>query len=70
MDNFTVKAVDINAPEMEHVKGLIIMLSNRVERLEKKIDALDEEKRVASKKEFNEAVSFFSEELDKLNQLI
>lgn len=70
MSENTIKPEDINIPETERIKDLIIMLSNRVERLEKKIDVLEEEKRVASKTEFNESVSFFKKELSKLDQLI
>lgn len=56
--------------EMVHIKSLIVMLANRVEKMEEKIDALDEEKRAASKKQFNEDIDYFNKELNELDKLI
>ncbi|NIK10932.1 hypothetical protein [Alkalibacillus almallahensis] len=52
------------------MKDLIFMLSNRMETVEKKIDALEEEQRATSKKQFDESISFFKETLNELDELI
>ncbi|MED1602596.1 hypothetical protein [Alkalihalophilus marmarensis] len=56
--------------ETYQLKSLIFMLANRVERLEKKIDALDDEKRAHQKNKFNEDMDFFKTELKRLDDLI
>lgn len=46
------------------------MLTNRVERLEKRVDELEEELRVASTRDFEESKKYFNQELNELDKLI
>lgn len=54
---------------MSIVKGLLYMLTNRVERLEKRVDELEENHRAASTKEFEKAKKYFEKELNELDKL-
>ncbi|MEN2468181.1 hypothetical protein [Ornithinibacillus sp. JPR2-1] len=53
--------------EIDNLVAVIKIMNNRLERLEKKIDELEEEKRATSKKEFDEYVDYVN---SKLNELI
>ncbi|MUV39481.1 hypothetical protein JNUCC1_03359 [Lentibacillus sp. JNUCC-1] len=56
--------------DKEIMKGLIHMLTNRVERLEDMVDALAEERRSASRDAFYESKEYFNKELRELDKFI
>lgn len=64
-----VKRMD-NFKPLKVIKGLIVMLTNRVEELEKRIDRLENEQRASSIQEFKESQEYFNKELNELNDLI
>lgn len=59
-----------NFKPLKVIKGLIVMLTNRVEELEKRIDELENEQRASSIQEFKESQEYFNKELNELNDLI
>lgn len=59
-----------NFKPLKVIKGLIVMLTNRVEELEKRIDRLENEQRASSIQEFKESQEYFNKELNELNDLI
>lgn len=46
------------------------MLTNRIEKLEKRMDELEKEKRNSSIQEFEESKKYYKKELDELDRII
>lgn len=60
----------MNSETAEIIKGILNMLANRVESLEKKVEGLAKEQQATSEKDFEEYKEFFKKELKELDKLI